>query len=249
MIAYRVILLAASVPKGMAPPRYADLVWGTTASLAFVGLTRFLLAREARSPRDVGIALDFQSLRHLLIGLAIGAAVYGATLAVNSLALGPLTFTTPTWPSASMWVLMLASYLALSCMEELGFRAYALRTLAPSIGAWPAQLVIAVAFAASHLLFGWSWLTVVLGVLPSALLFGIVALRSGGVAMPIGVHAALNIAQWLVGAKDVRGVWILSADPAHTARLSAYAPFVGLAVTLLAVAIVARRRPANWEAS
>jgi membrane protease YdiL (CAAX protease family) len=239
VLGYLFVLLAASVPKGMAPRRYADLVWGVVASLTLLALTRLFLARESRSFRDVGLAPDARSGWRLLGGAAIGVTVYAATLAIISSTVGPIQLTASTRPTASAWTLTLASYLALSCMEELGFRAYALRTLVPAVGAWRAQLGLALAFGASHLLFGWSWSTIVLGVIPSALLFGVVALRSGGLAMPIGLHAALNVAQWLVGAKDVPGIWTISADSAHTARLSTFAPWIGAGVTLLAAVVLA----------
>ena len=71
LVGYLLILLAASVPKGMTPPRYADLVWGVVASLALLVLTRVVLAREQRSPREVGLAPDALSVWRLLAGAAI----------------------------------------------------------------------------------------------------------------------------------------------------------------------------------
>ena len=252
LLGYLLILLAASVPKGMSPPRYADLVWGTVASLAIVALTRVFLAREPQAHRAVGIEPDARSVGRLLGGAAIGGAVYAATMALASVALGPIHFTAPIWPSVSVWAVTLASYLTLACMEELGFRAYALRMLVRAIGPWRAQCSIALAFGASHLLFGWSWSAILLGVIPSALLFGVVALRSGGLAMPIGLHATLNIAQWMVGEKSARGIWTLSVDPVHAARLTTYAPLIGMGVTLLAALVIARwptrERPAPLDA-
>jgi membrane protease YdiL (CAAX protease family) len=237
---YLLILVAASVPKGMVPARYADLVWGAVASLGLLAMTRLFLARESRALHDVGLRADSRTVWRLLGGAAIGFCVYAATLAPISLTVGPLRFIGSVRPTPSVWMVTLASYVALSCMEELGFRAYALRTLVPAVGAWRAQLGLALAFGATHLLFGWSWSTIALGVIPSALLFGVAALRSGGLAMPIGLHAALNLAQWIVGAKEVPGVWTLSAAPEHTARLGTFAPWIAAGVTLLAAVVLAR---------
>lgn len=231
------ILFAASIPKGMASARFGDVVWGVVASLAIYAMTRLFLRSDKRTLSDVGLDPDKHSIARLLIGIAMGFVVYALTMAVLSLTLGPIRFTEPMLPSVGDAVLMLASFAALATMEELGFRGYALRTLIPAVGVWPAQLAIAVAFGLSHIAFGWPWTSVLLGVIPSALLFGVVAVRSGGLAAPIGLHAALNVAQWMVGAKDARGVWILSVDPSHTERMTAYAPFVGMAVTLLAIAL------------
>ena len=45
LIAYLLILLAASVPKGMTPPPYGDLVWGLVSSIALLALNRAVIAR------------------------------------------------------------------------------------------------------------------------------------------------------------------------------------------------------------
>lgn len=240
LIGYMLILLAASVPKGMAPARLADFVWGAVASVALFAFTQLFLKREQRTLRDVGLDLDAGSVSRLIVGVAIGFVVYALTMGIISVALGPVQFSAPTMPSITTWLITVASFMVLSSMEELGFRGYALRSLVPAIGMWPAQVSIAIAFGVSHITFGWSWQAVLMGVIPSALLFGIVAIRSGGLAMPIGVHAALNLAQWAVGEKDSPGIWTLSVDPQHAARMMSTAPFIGMAVTLLAAMFVWR---------
>jgi uncharacterized protein len=237
---YALILFVASIPKGMVPRGFADLVWGVVSALATLVLTIVLLTRERRTRRDVGLMADARTAARLVAGLAIGTGVYAITAAVVSLLLGPVRWSAATPQPLTTWLLVVASCLALSAMEELGFRGYALRTLIRAIGVWPAQLAIAVTFGLMHLAFGWSVPTVLTGVIPSALLFGVLAVRTGGLAMPIGVHAALNVAQWVVGAKDSPGVWTLSVDPARTELLTRYAPLVAMGMTLLVTLAMAR---------
>jgi membrane protease YdiL (CAAX protease family) len=129
---------------------------------------------------------------------------------------------------------MVGTYLALSLMEELGFRGYPLRTLVPTLGPWRAQAIVAVAFALSHIGFGWPLRTVLFGVLPNALLFGAAALASRGLAMPIGLHAALNISRWAVGETDVSGFWTLTVAESGRDRVATSAPFIGIGVTVVA---------------
>lgn len=160
------------------------------------------------------------------------------TLGVIALTVAPLRLSDPTWPSISRWALVLSSYLALSCMEELGFRAYVLRTLVPAVGRVSAQLAIAALFGLTHIAYGWTWSTVLMGVIPSGLLFGAAALRRGGLALAIGVHAGLNVARWIFGEKGSPGVFTIAADAEHTARLASTAPLVATTLTLLAAAIV-----------
>ncbi len=240
IVGYFLILFAASVPKGMVPRPYADLVWGTLSSVGILALTLWMLRREGRVRADIGLAEDANSVLRLAAGLLLGLLVYAATVAATSALFGPVHLTALPLPDVGTWGLTIASFLALSCMEELGFRAYALRTLIPSIGLWQAQLATAVLFGLGHLLFGWSWSSVLLGVIPSALMFGAAAARSNGLALPIGLHAAVNLAAWAIGAKDTPGLWAPSVDPANTARVEAYAPYVGLVVTLLVAAALTR---------
>ena len=240
LVGYFLILFAAAIPKGMAPRALADVVWGTLSSVAILAVTHALLTRERRTRADVGLAVDARSWARLVGGFAVGLGVYVATVLATSLTLGPIRVSAVVPQRATTWGLVTLSFLALACMEELGFRAYALRTLMPHMGGWQAQLCMAIIFGLSHLASGWPWTTVVLGVIPSGLLFGVAAVRSGGLAFPIGLHAALNVAYWAVGAKETPGVWTLSADPAHLARVNSYAPFVAVAITLLSSLAIAR---------
>jgi uncharacterized protein len=240
-IAFNLIMYAASVPKGMAPRWAADIVWGGLASLGIYAFTLFLLAREQRSRSELGLVPDRRSAARLIGGLLIGTTVWGAQMGLISLTLGPLTMSAvAVLPSATTWLAIITSFLALSAMEELGFRAYILRTLIPVLGVWPTQLAVAALFGLWHLVFGWPWQTVLMGVVPSGLLFGVMVVRSNGLAMPIGLHAALNIGLWSVGAKETPGAWIINTSPAHTARVETFAPLVGMAVTLLTTALIAR---------
>jgi len=121
------------------------------------------------------------------------------------------------------------------------------------MGRWWAQVVDAVAFGLVHVAYGWPWSAVALGVIPGGLLFGAVALRSG-LAGAIGVHAAVNFAQWVLGAKASPGLWTLAADPTDAARLASSAPFIGAAVMLVAAGAVwmwprTWRRPAPGSAA
>jgi Type II CAAX prenyl endopeptidase Rce1-like len=122
----------------------------------------------------------------------------------------------PTWP----------------CMEELGFRGYPLRTLVPGLGLWPAQAIVAVAFSLCHLAFGWSWTTILLGVIPSALLFGMAAIASRGLAVPIGLHAGVNLAQSSMSGNSSWGFWKLAMDDQARGRITALSPISGVAVTV-----------------
>ncbi|MBL0170630.1 MAG: CPBP family intramembrane metalloprotease [Gemmatimonadaceae bacterium] len=238
LLAYMLLLWLASIPKGMAPPRFADITWGMTASVAILGMTLLFLRRERRAPHDVGLGVDARTAWRFTGGILLGVTVYGVTLLCISLAVGPLVVASASQPSARVVVLMVCSFIALSSMEELGFRGYPLRTLTTAIGTWRAQVIVAIAFGLSHVAFGWPWQAIVLGVIPSAVLFGTTAIVSGGLAMPIGLHAAVNFAQWAVGEKSSRGFWTVTVDPLLAARAATLAPYIGATVPLLFSAVL-----------
>jgi hypothetical protein len=209
------------------------MVWGLVSSALLLEVTGLVAAREGRRPRDFGVRFGASSANRFVIGAGLGLVVYGLTIVADSTIAGPIQFSRVATADFSAVFFAVGTFLALSVMEEVGFRGYPLRSLAPALGAWRAQVLVAVAFGASHLLFGWTLQTVILGVIPSAFLFGAAALTFGDLAAPIGLHAALNLARWSTGEMNTPGIWTMSvADPSRE-RLAAVAPTIGIAVTAL----------------
>ncbi|MDP9145862.1 MAG: CPBP family intramembrane metalloprotease, partial [Actinomycetota bacterium] len=190
-----------------------------------------------------GIEVDRGSVVRLIVGLLVGGVIYAASAVTISLAAGPLSIVAAPAP-VSAWVVLtvVASFLALSAMEELGFRGYPLRALTGAIGMPLAHAITAIAFGLSHLLYGWSWSAVLVGVIPSGLLFGAAAVAGRGLAFPIGVHAALNLAAWTIGMKDTPGPWVVALTVGTEQRIGQAGPWVGLGVTLAATLILFRVR-------
>ena len=236
--AYLAILMLAAIPKGMVSPAWGSLVWGLVATPLLVFLTHFLARRTSPPLDNIGFVPTRASVGRLAVGLLIGCLTYAITLLVISVTVAPLHYTRTAMPAAGPLLLVLATTGLLATMEEVGFRGYSLRALLRVLPTWQAHLLVAVAFGATHLAFGWSWQTVVMGVIPSALLFGAVAQWSGGLAMPIGVHAAMNLARFATGEAGAPGVWRLVVDDAIVAPLAEWAPMVATTMTLLAAAAV-----------
>ena len=106
-------------------------------------------------------------------------------------------------------------------MEELGFRGYALQRLTTTMGTWPAVFLTAVAFGLSHLLYGWDMQTIALGVVPGGLLWGMSAVATRGLAVPIGLHAAWNFAGWTAGSRSEVGLLRMIVDESAPEHLRA----------------------------
>ncbi len=180
--------------------------WGFVSSAGLVALSVFLLRRE-KEPRT---RLDFlprpSSLERFSLGVLLGIASFGVHVAVIATFAGPIRFEWVPGVGAAAAALYFARFLSTSCMEELGFRGYALRRLSGRLGPWPAVLLTAVAFGLSHFLYGWDARTIALGVVPGGLLWGMSAIATRGLAVPIGLHAAWNFASWSAGSRAETGL-------------------------------------------
>ena len=180
--------------------------WGFVSSLGLLALSRFL-ARIDRAPRaNPGPPLGPAGLGRFAIGFLLGLASYGVHVAIVATFAGPIRFEWVPGVGALAAALYFARFLATSCMEELGFRGYALRRLVGVTGPWAAVCLTAVAFGLSHLNYGWDMRTIVFGVVPPGLLWGMSALATRGLGVPIGLHAAWNFAGWSAGSRAETGI-------------------------------------------
>lgn len=98
-------------------------------------------------------------------------------------------------------------YALVAIREEIAFRGYPLFSLNFSFGPWIAQLIIFIIFSLEHVAGGMSWVQAFVGAGIGALLFGVAALKTKGIALPIGLHAAWNFGQWCFGFKKEAGIF------------------------------------------
>jgi len=195
---------------------------GTLVALGSVFVLYVVVPRFDRntSRSDYGIAVDLLSPVRFAAGLGIGFAMIGLQIA-NVLSFGgDVTIVEGRQLGANTILLALASYLAWAAVEELGFRSYALFRLRDAFGTWPAQLMVALVFGAYHFAAGHPWEMAFLGTTVGSLAYGYAALASRGVGLPIGLHAAWNIGEWLASGKGESrpGPWQL--DIADTSLLN-----------------------------
>jgi hypothetical protein len=79
--------------------------------------------------------------------------------------------------------------------------------LEKTFGPWTAQLLVALVFAVEHKVGGWPWERALLGAGVGSIMFGMAALATRGLAVPIGIHAAWNFGQWMLGLNGTSGIW------------------------------------------
>ena len=234
------ILMGAGLLKGFVPARWGGLAWGVSSSIALLLLIRFLVAREGGTFAAVGLRFTRASPVRMAAGLMLGMGIYAVTLLTISLTLGPLQLVRAPAPPLDVVVVIVASTIVLAAMEELAFRSYSLWTARSVLGFWQTQAVVACAFGALHLLYGWPLQTVAFGVVPSAVLFGVSAVTTRGLAWPLGLHTGINLARWLTGENGEQGFWRLGAEGVDQARLALWSPWIGIGVLAAATLLFVR---------
>ncbi len=186
--------------------------WGAISSLGLLGLTAIFVRFDSPSERITGPKSEASSACNFTLGLLLGALSFGVhTFIVSSFA-GPIRFELVPEIGATIVIIYFLRFLATAWMEEIGFRGYALQKLADRWGSWPAVVATSLIFGLSHLLYGWNIQTIMLGVFPAGLLWGMSAIATKGIAMPIGLHAAWNFATWSAGSRPETGLLRLTIE-------------------------------------
>ena len=223
---------------------WRELAIGTVASLGAFALTMFFVRWDTLRMDDVGAAPDRRSLARLSFGFLAGLLLVSAWASVV-LAAGHGRWVRATGVDARAATVALAGYLALAGREELAFRGYPLRRLESLWGLWVAQILVALVFAAEHKLGGAAWTDALLGPGVGSLLFGMAAIATRGLGVPIGLHAAWNFGQWFLGMKTEPGflkVVSNQSDGQHTHLISIIAYIVVMVLATLAFWLRHRRQ-------
>lgn len=154
--------------------------------------------------RDHGLLWRKGSLRRFLVGVGIGVAM----IVLMTLVL--LATTTLEWKTRTMtWSLPIivgyVAFLPLAYFEEVAFRSYPYNVLRQQYSFPITQFIVAIAFALYHVAMGWNITLAFMGPFVWSFLFGMAKERSGGIALPTGIHMSLNVCQTLFGLKDSEG--------------------------------------------
>lgn len=223
------------------PASCERFVYGIAGTIAALVATGGVLKIEKKKFSEIGLVWQNKTLLNFLKGIAIGGFIFAILLSALLL----FTALEIQKNSSEISLLNATAYLAiipLALMEELVFRAYPFQKLNKVFGLRITQIIVAVAFALYHIVIGWGILIAILGPGIWAFVFGLSAQWSGGIAMPAGIHVALNILQPLVGmsAGTYTSVWVLNYRQEASAAQISRTDLVGiiLHVIILLTAIV-----------
>jgi membrane protease YdiL (CAAX protease family) len=234
MISCAIVLIAAGAAMPRLPGQWSQVALGVSTSLVTLALTVLFARWDQLDLKDVGAAITSRSWPRLAIGFLIGLGLVALQASLVGLAGHVRWVRSPAVEFSSSGV-ALATYLVLACREELAFRGYPLRRLDWFLGPYTAQLLVAFIFAAEHVAGGYSWKNALLGVATGSLLFGMAALATRGLAVPIGLHAAWNFGQWVLGGKEVPGPWTAIIKPEIRAQVEQVGMISYLIVMVLAM--------------
>ena len=234
-----IILAVVSPLAARLPAQWSQLALGSVATLATFILTLLFIRWEGFRLPDIGAMPGSQSPPRFALGFLIGLTL----VALQSLLLaviGHVHWVHTPQSNLAPTATALLLYLILATREELAFRGYPLRVLDRIFGPWPAQLIVAFIFALEHRAGGYTWLHAFFGAALGSLLFGIAALTTRGLALPIGIHAALNFGLWLTGANNSSGPWHPVIEKAFESRFDQLNSLAYLIVMTVAILLFYR---------
>jgi len=222
------ILLASIAPIERTFPHLPPglLIGGITSVGTFL-LTMAFVRWEGLRLEDVGAAFDSRSPVRFVIGFLMGALLVAIHVLIEG-TIGHIRWARSDGPGSGTIALLLVTYLLLACREELAFHGYPLRRLYSLIGLWGSQLIVALVFAAEHVGGGSTWTQAIVGAGVGSLLYGMAAITTRGLAVPIGFHAAWNLGDWMHGGKGAGGLWnpIILENYRNRADQAAWAGYV-----------------------
>ena len=191
---------------------------------------------------EIGISLTVKSIKQLTMGVFLGLLLVLARQLLVLLA-GHYRIEGLRLPPMNTICSVLLLYILVAIREELAFRAFPLFAIHRKHGFWTAQLLIALIFSIEHIAGGMQWWEAFLGAGSGGLLFGIAAIRNGGIAFPIGLHFAINLGQWCFGLKDEPGIIITLVEPGFNDFIN-IASWAGYVVTVvMASATIYHHKP------
>jgi membrane protease YdiL (CAAX protease family) len=169
------------------------------------GLTIVFVKWEGLQLKDVGVVSNKMTFKKGAIGFGLGLFMTLLQPAIVVL-LGHYTILfTASIPFYSI-LFYLTLYFLVAIREELAFRGFPLFSLKYRFGFWTPQIIIMIIFSLEHVAGGMTWLQAFIGAGTGALLFGLAALRTNGIALPVGLHWAWNFGQWCWGFKKEEGL-------------------------------------------
>lgn len=233
------LVISSSVIMHFSPNNLSKLVYGVLGTLVAVLTTWIFIKIEKKTFRDIGLFWDNQTLSRFVKGFFVGLLLFAFIILTLLIFTSLQVRKNETAPDSSA-LLRYIAFIPLALMEEIAFRSYPFLKLNKALGLRITQLIVAIAFALYHVLNGWGVGISFLGPGIWAFVFGLAAIWSGGIAVPTGIHVALNVMQTFVGIKGSAAAFFIleqkkGASAAELANTNTFEIIVQLLVLVGAV--------------
>ncbi|MDW9381472.1 CPBP family intramembrane glutamic endopeptidase [Chryseobacterium sp. JV558] len=236
-----IILISASeLTRELSKPS-GDLLSVFIAMLTTFLLTVLFVRWDHIKLSEIGVTPGKLMLRRLFTGFIIGLLL-AILQALIVMAFGHLKLRMTSNFNWGTIVFFLFFYVLIAVREELVFRSYLLRTLDYKFKAVFALSVMIILFIFEHILSGMSWKMSIIGSGLGGLLFGIAALKTRGIALPIALHTSWNFGQWVTGFKNQSGIWNAVVDRGYEIQTENIGLAAFVLVMLLTICILSSRR-------
>lgn len=228
-----VLMFTSRLTKSM-PLKVADLLSVFVASVLTFLLVYLFTRWEKLRLIDVGVVPGKATTRRFVVGYIIGLFM-AVIQALTVLGFGHLRLFFIAHITVQEIIAPFLLYFFVACREELVFRSYSLRSLEYSFSSAVALLFITVIFILEHVAAGMTWKMAIIGSGLGGILFGLAALKTRGLALPLGLHSAWNFGQWMVGFKNKPGVWNAVVEKGYETETENISLAVFVLVMLLAI--------------
>ena len=208
-IVFTGLLVVFSFLKAFIPVKYERFAYAAIGTGVAFLTTYLFLCYDKKSFSAIGLNIENSTIIKFIVGILTGiflmglmvlAVIYFSNFRIelnnNSNFINFLFWTSPL--------------IFLSLMEEIGFRAYPLVLLKKKLGLRSSILITSILFALYHIANGWTFVGSFLGPGTCGIIFGLAAIYSKGIAMPIGIHYAFNLTSSAFGISNQSlNIWVL----------------------------------------
>ena len=209
-------------------------IYGTI--IAFI-LVCIMAKAEDENKSELGMSWQSGTLIRFVKGLLIGLVIACLMIFILT-ASTEYSIVSNSEVNINKAILGLLGFIPLALMEEIIFRGYPFMKLKKVFGLRITQVVMAILFAYYHDRTGATLHLQLMGPGIWALIYGIAAVWSKGIALPTGIHAAANMVLALVGTKhEDYALWNLEVGPEIIESAEPKIMFVNYAMALALLVI------------
>jgi|GEM_PF-5052225 len=225
--------------------RHGNMPYAIIAAVLAFGLT-LVANRWWSGGTPSTLRPDGQTLYRFLMGMIIGAVIalllmwfigkYAGVKIHRNPIFNPIAFASGC-----------GAIFLLAWAEEMAFRGYPLASVRMNASVWTTQAFIGVCFVLYQVANGWAFQDALVGPGAWGLIFGLTAIRTGGIAQSTGMHFAANLTQSIIGtsqfaffsmSRDIPTIDALG-DDIH--RAGAWSQLVMFIVALVLTSLYIRR--------